>query len=289
MKITNKFDHESYLIEGFSQLASPAIKPTAIIAIDEVGRGCLAGPVVACVSLWVDKKKLHSSHQLKKQKWLSEIKDSKKIPEKKRKNCFDSILSEFELDINSIPIGKKIPDLPENLTPSNHSILYHKILKKNNLCLKFECVQFALGISSPTEIDQYNIWNSVQLASARALNKLIKVSKYNVDYQRHIANSIILMDGKTPIKVTKSFQNHLQINCIGADDIFVSVGFSSIVAKVFRDNLMINLGNSYPLYGFDKHKGYGTTMHFKAIQESGTTPLHRASFLKNYILKSTNQ
>ena len=67
------------------------------------------------------------------------------------------------------------------------------------------------------------------------------------------------------------------------DSVSVSIASASIVAKTFRDNLMLKYSKDYPNYKWDKNKGYGTKDHFSAIQQFGPTPLHRKSFLKNLI------
>ena len=63
----------------------------------------------------------------------------------------------------------------------------------------------------------------------------------------------------------------------------VSIASASIVAKVFRDDLMLEYSREYPNYKWEKNKGYGTKDHFSAIEQFGLTPLHRKSFLKNFI------
>ena len=68
------------------------------------------------------------------------------------------------------------------------------------------------------------------------------------------------------------------MNIIKGDSISFSIGAASILAKVHRDRLMVNFDEQYPLYGFAKHKGYGTKAHIEAIKQHGYTPLHRQSF-----------
>ena len=131
------------------------------------------------------------------------------------------------------------------------------------------------------EVDSYNIWNAVQLAASRALvglkeNSLIKL---NISEQ----NCLILMDGNKSISVPKMYENCLQTTAIKGDDIFLSIGLSSILAKVHRDIFMDSQEKLYPKFGFSKHKGYGTSFHLEKILEHGTCPLHRLSFLKNYL------
>ena len=70
---------------------------------------------------------------------------------------------------------------------------------------------------------------------------------------------------------------------IKGDTLSMSIAAASILAKVTRDHLMIEYAKKYPQYGFEKHKGYGTAMHINAIKEYGPCPLHRKSFIKNFI------
>lgn len=90
------------------------------------------------------------------------------------------------------------------------------------------------------------------------------------------------MDGKHFISIPKEFQDNIQVTVTQADGLFASVGFSSIVAKVFRDSFMESQDNHFPLFGFSGHKGYGTAKHLSLIKQLGLCSLHRKSFLKNY-------
>ncbi|WP_161597583.1 ribonuclease HII [Fluviispira multicolorata] len=263
---------------------------SAFIAIDEVGRGCVAGSVVSCASLWILKDRL-KQYSFKKQEWLSEIKDSKKISEKKRKACFQKIIYEYNYSFESIPVECNFPNNPEEIFISKnkkHIYLdqYENIGKdfERKSSAAFECISFALGEVTANEIDNYNIWNSVQLAAARALILLNERTHLNETVKNSILSSaVILMDGNHSIKLPLKFINNLQITVIKADDLFVSVGFSSIIAKVYRDTCMEKQDFQYPTYGFSNHKGYGTPKHLSLIQQIGISPIHRTSFLKNYL------
>ena len=69
---------------------------------------------------------------------------------------------------------------------------------------------------------------------------------------------------------------------IKGDALSYTIGCASIVAKVYRDNLMTEYAQKYPVYGFEKHKGYGTKAHIQAIKENGPCELHRRTFIKNF-------
>jgi ribonuclease HII len=257
--------------------------PAAYLSIDEVGRGCLAGPVFVCVSLWVPENQENLKKPLKPKLWLSSVRDSKKLTPQARKFCFDEILSEFKLSAKDIPIAEK-EDIknPDELCSSHSTIRFgsEEFLKiKKSLTKKsmasYQCVSFCLGVATADEVDQFNIWNAVQLAAARAL--LFLKNKLGPDV---LNRAVILMDGKLFIKVPPFFQNHIQAAVVQADDLFVSVGFSSIVAKVCRDQFMERQDFVYPHYGFFSHKGYGTKEHFENIRKYGICSLHRKTFLK---------
>lgn len=130
-----------------------------------------------------------------------------------------------------------------------------KIIMKNS--------KFSLGISDNLEIDKYNILNATILSMKRAYN-IFKNTNFNVK-----------IDG------VKTFElNDRTTFQVKGDQKSITIASASIVAKVYRDELMINLSNKYPHYGWEKNKGYGTKYHLKAIQNFGTCALHRKSFLK---------
>ncbi|WGL60639.1 ribonuclease HII [Pigmentibacter sp. JX0631] len=261
-----------------------------IISIDEVGRGCVAGSVVSCVSLWADLSAFQNSLSKNyKKHWLHLINDSKKLTEKKRQECFDIILRDYEITFQEIICGKNnniesfqaLSESKNKLHFKAEEFSTENIPKyKSNL----ECLQFIIGQASPLEIDTLNIWNAVQLSVGRALIELQKYVKNNFPFLTdHLSNALILMDGKHFLKVPQDFSQNLQVTVTKADGIFVSVGLSSIIAKVFRDTQMIQQDKKFPLFGFAKHKGYGTASHLNLIQSHGICEIHRKSFLANHL------
>lgn len=180
-----------------------------IAGVDEVGRGPLAGPVVAaCVILPLDCEILG-------------IDDSKKLSEKKR--------SELNETINSIAV--------------------------------------AVGIGSATnkEIDEINILNATKLAMKRAI----------MDASKKAEPDILLIDA-----VQLSDVEIEQESVVKGDEKFASIAAASIVAKVARDNYMIDMDEIYKGYGFKSNKGYGTSAHYEGISNIGVSPIHRKTFLK---------
>tara|TARA_B100001027_G_scaffold30182_1_gene17906 strand:- start:317 stop:853 length:537 start_codon:yes stop_codon:yes gene_type:complete len=173
-----------------------------IAGVDEVGRGCLAGPVIAaCVIL---------------KRPIKGLIDSKRLSSKKR----------------------------EDLS---------QIIKENSI--------FAIGAAESQEIDQINILQASLLAMQRSLEKL--------DMQPRK----VLVDGN------HIFETSIEIEAIvGGDNLIPSISAASILAKVFRDRLMMAYSKEFPNYGFDKHKGYPTKLHKEMLKEYGLTRIHRRTF-----------
>lgn len=282
----NLFENENFLLESITREQKNDSFVPMIIAIDEVGRGCVAGPVLSCASVWAPKTSCENN-LIKNKSWLLLIDDSKKLSEKKRAQCFDLILEDYELNLSNIPYSNFNPITPNELIASKTKLHFKFDLFLNKINKEkskdFECIYFSLGEASSIEVDNFNIWNAVQLAAGRALKNLFTQIENKVPkFKTNLNKSIILMDGKHFIKVPKEFVNNIQATVTQADGLFISVGFSSILAKVYRDTFMINQDSIYPSFGFSGHKGYGTPKHLSVIQNKGICPLHRKSFLTNY-------
>ncbi len=181
-----------------------------ICGIDEVGRGPLAGPVVAGAVI------------LPKDCGILYINDSKKLSPEKRE----------ELD----------------------------------RAIRAEAVAVGIGEASPRRIDEINILNATYEAMRQAI-KLLGVTP-----------DILLNDAVTIPEVPIR-----QVPIIKGDAKSISIGAASIVAKVYRDNLMVELDAEYPAYGFASNKGYGAAAHIEALKTHGPCPIHRRSFIKNFI------
>ncbi|MFO7951896.1 MAG: ribonuclease HII [Bacillota bacterium] len=124
---------------------------------------------------------------------------------------------------------------------------------------------YGVGIASNHEIDQYNIHNASMLAMNRALEKLSPVPDF------------VLVDGY-PIKQSLFKQKAIK----QGDSLSLSIAAASVLAKVTRDRLMLEMDKKYPQYGFKKNMGYGTEEHRQALNHHGPCPLHRRSFRLNY-------
>ncbi len=121
---------------------------------------------------------------------------------------------------------------------------------------------WTIGVASSTEIDELNILQATLLAMKRAVLKL------NVQPQ------LCLVDGNQPIKDLLMPQKTV----VKGDETHVSIAAASIVAKVWRDSLLIRLASKYPLYNLENNKGYGSQKHLQALQQYGPSRLHRKSF-----------
>jgi ribonuclease HII len=118
-----------------------------------------------------------------------------------------------------------------------------------------------VGIVGEQEIDRINILNASLLAMRHAVLALT------------VTPEILLIDGNRTINLPID-----QIPVVRGDDQLFSVAAASIVAKVTRDEIMMNLSKKYPQYGFEKHKGYPTKAHVEALNEFGPSSIHRMSF-----------
>lgn len=181
-----------------------------ICGIDEVGRGPLAGPVVAGAVI------------LPKDCNILYINDSKQLSEKKREELYDIIME--------------------------------------------KAVACAVGYATPERIDEINILQATYEAMREAIGKLSPVP------------DILLNDA-----VNIPGVNIRQIPIIKGDAKSISIGAASIIAKVTRDRLMVEYDKVFPEYGFAGNKGYGSAAHIEALKKYGPTPIHRRSFIKNFV------
>ena len=124
-----------------------------------------------------------------------------------------------------------------------------------------------LGWVSNIELDEVGISGALRLATRRAVKAVQKL---------HAPFSQIVIDGKVNFLKNTPLEEYVSV-MIKADDLIREVSAASIVAKVARDKYMCELAGKYPEYGFEKHMGYGTVFHRKAIEEFGICPEHRRS------------
>lgn len=154
-----------------------------------------------------------------------------------------------------LPAGISLPELDDSkrLTAAQRDALYAQIIDS--------AVAFHIGMATVQEIDRLNILQATRLAHRRAILGL------------PVRPQLALIDGLYAADVPVP-----QLVIVDGDATCASIAAASVVAKVTRDRMMAALGRQFPHYGFDRHKGYGTKEHVKAIRRYGVTPVHRRSF-----------
>ena len=131
--------------------------------------------------------------------------------------------------------------------------------------IKEQALAYGIGFASHEEIDEVNILQATFLAMERALAQL------------EIRPDLALIDGNRQ----KDFGLPVQ-TVIQGDSLSANIAAASVLAKVTRDDLMLEMAEKYPQYGFEIHKGYGTKRHYEALREFGPSPIHRMTFLKKF-------
>ena len=132
--------------------------------------------------------------------------------------------------------------------------------------IKEKAVAWSVGIVGPDVIDEINILQATYEAMRQAIAGL------------SVQPDLLLNDAVTIPGVEIN-----QVPIIKGDAKSVSIAAASILAKVTRDHMMVEYDTLFPGYGFAKHKGYGTAAHIAALKEYGPTPIHRKSFIKNFV------
>lgn len=205
-----------------------------VVAIDEAGRGPLAGPIaVAAIAATINFKKQETSYKqipifkqitnakIRNGETLKNIRDSKKLSERQREMWFAILKNNFE---------------------------------------------YKVAMVGPQIIDKIGIQRATRLALNRALRSVTRGGKIP---------DIVLLDGL--LKAPKCYK---QETIIKGDEKVPLISAASIMAKVKRDRKMRKIHESFPEYGFDHHKGYGTKLHYDMIKKHGILACHRNSFLR---------
>lgn len=222
-----------------------------IIGVDEVGRGPLAGPVVACaVAMPPD--------------WdILGINDSKKVSEKRRR--------ELAKEIN-----EKSPSLGLGFVNSK-KIDRFNILNATKMAM-LTAVKRCIDNLPIDEISGDDV----------SCGTICQFSESDSNRDSCKGCIKILIDGNIEIPLDRLAINGIKLvqeTVIKGDGKSLSIGAASIFAKVARDEFMESYGEKHPEYGFGKHKGYGTKDHYSAIESFGISPIHRKSFLKKVLEK----
>lgn len=205
-----KLQEEKIRTENMKLYETKYMEYSYICGIDEVGRGPLAGPVVASAVI------------LPKDCTILYINDSKQLTEKKREELFDQIMEQaIAVGVGSIPPGK---------------------------------------------IDEINILQATYEAMRQAICNLT------------VTPNLLLNDAVTIPGIAIK-----QVPIIKGDEKSISIAAASIIAKVTRDRLMTAYDKIFPQYGFAGNKGYGSKEHIEALKKFGPSPIHRNSFINNFI------
>ena len=131
--------------------------------------------------------------------------------------------------------------------------------------IKEQAIAYGIGFADEKEIDEINILQATFLAMSRALEQLgVKPDLALIDGNRE-------KDFGIPVKTV-----------VKGDSLSANIAAASVLAKVTRDDLMVEMAQQYPEYGFEIHKGYGTKAHYAALREHGPCAIHRMSFLKKF-------
>ena len=158
-----------------------------------------------------------------------------------------------------LPKGLELPGLNDSkkLTDKKRRELFPII--------KEQAIAYGIGFASHEEIDQINILQATYLAMERAIAQL----EGKADFA--IIDGNRAKDFGLPVRTV-----------VKGDSLSASIAAASILAKVTRDDLMQEMAEQYPEYGFDVHKGYGTKAHYEALRAHGHSPIHRVTFLKKF-------
>jgi ribonuclease HII len=141
----------------------------------------------------------------------------------------------------------------KTLTPAHRERLF--------LIVTQTALAVGVGVASVAEVDEMGVGQATYLAMQRAVDNLTPAPEF------------VLVDG---YKV--GFAGVESEGVIGGDGIYLPIAAASIVAKVTRDRMMVELGQKYPGFGFEIHKGYGTALHQKGLADCGVSDVHRKSF-----------
>ena len=167
--------------------------------------------------------------------------------------CAAAVILPEDCDLPGLNDSKK-------LTEKKRDALYDLIIEK--------AVAYGIAFSTVEEIEEINILSAALLAMNRAISQLPQ------------APDMALIDGNTTRDIAVPARA-----VVGGDGKCACIAAASVLAKVTRDRLMLDMAKEYPQYAFEKHKGYGTKVHYAAIDEYGPSPIHRMSFLKKYYAK----
>ncbi len=164
--------------------------------------------------------------------------------------CAAAVVLPRDLEIEGLNDSKKLSD-------KRRRVLFDEITA--------QAVTYGIAFATEQEIDEINILQATFLAMRRALAQL------------SIQPSIALIDGNRETDFGLPVRT-----IVKGDSLSANIAAASILAKVTRDDFMLEQAKLYPEYGFDIHKGYGTKAHYEALRKYGPCPIHRRTFLKKF-------
>ena len=241
------------LQSSFRSFEQPAYRNfDLVLGIDEAGRGSIAGPVsVSCVAF---PKNFFDSEIYQKQAWLNFVNDSKKLNQKKREELYDYIIQN-QIYFNNLLISAKIIDKYNINFAIEKAILIffrHLLIYKNYKKIK-------IFIDGNYSFLFKNIKEEILAVDGYSYKK----SKNSIDLEITIK--------KNQYKISIE-------NIVKGDQTIFTVACASILSKTIRDRYMKRISSFYPLYEFEKNKGYGTKKHIEIINQFGYCVFHRRSY-----------
>ena len=162
-----------------------------------------------------------------------------------------------------------LPDKPQILGLNDSKQLSHERREELSVIIKETALAWTIQHISPQEIDE----EGMSVCLRKAFSRAIAAIDAQMDVQ------IVLLDGN-PLHIDER-----EVNVIKGDAHCASIAAASIIAKVERDQMMVDYAKDYPQYGFEKSKGYASADHIEAIQTYGLCPIHRKSFCRSFLEK----
>lgn len=217
-----------------------------IVGVDEVGRGCIAGPVVAAAVVF----------------------------------DFAGLVQEGRLRRRDAPPGRLylrgeadrwvviVDGIEQEIVVRDSKKMTREQRRRSAEVLRKLALSFAVGEVDSKRIDEINILQATFEAMRIAIDGAVDRLDQSKDW------TLVLVDGNRPIP-NLEFNQQAEVK---GDGRFFSIAAASIIAKEYRDQIMERIAIDHPNYKFQKHKGYGTGEHYEAISKFGLTPEHRKTF-----------